>query len=104
MIAFAASYTAVWTIASARFAGGGPSLASTTKSPALTFQSVTASALATGTLSPVAAANSVVGYLADHSATAAHARHIPMNKCETIGLKIEKLEDDKKLQDEVDYI
>ena len=52
-----------------------------------------------GESDPVAAADSVVGYLADHSATAAHARHIPMNKCETIGLKIEKLEDDKKLQD-----
>lgn len=48
---------------------------------------------------PVAAAQSVVGYLADHSATAAHARHIPASKCNEIGLKIDKLEDDKKLQD-----
>ena len=44
--AFAASYTAVWTIASTRLAGGGPSLASTTISPALTFHSVTTSARA----------------------------------------------------------
>jgi hypothetical protein len=48
---------------------------------------------------PLSAAQNVIGYLASHSETAAHARHIPLSKCETIGLKIEKLEDDKKLQD-----
>jgi hypothetical protein len=41
----------------------------------------------------------IVNFLGDHSATAAHARHIPLSKCEEIGLKIERLEDDKKLQD-----
>jgi hypothetical protein len=41
----------------------------------------------------------IVGYLGSHSATAAHARHIPLSKCEDIGLKIERLEDDAKLQD-----
>lgn len=44
-------------------------------------------------------AQAIVNYLGDHSVTAAHARHIPISKCEEIGLKIEKLEDDKKLQD-----
>ena len=46
-----------------------------------------------------ATAQAIVDFLGDHSATAAHARHIPMSKCEEIGLKIVKLEDDKKLQD-----
>lgn len=46
-----------------------------------------------------ATAQNIVDFLGDHSATAAHARHIPLSKCEEIGLKIEKLEDDKKLQD-----
>lgn len=46
-----------------------------------------------------AKAQAIVDYLASHSATAAHARHIPLSKCEDIGLEIEKLEDDKTLQD-----
>jgi hypothetical protein len=44
-------------------------------------------------------ARKIVDYLGDHSITAAHARHIPLSKCEEIGLRVEKLEDDKKLQD-----
>lgn len=44
-------------------------------------------------------AGSIVDYLGSHSATAAHARHIPLSKCEEIGLKIERLEDDESLQD-----
>jgi ATP-dependent protease ClpP protease subunit len=44
-------------------------------------------------------AQAIVNFLGDHSITAAHARHIPLSKCEEIGLKIERLEDDKKLQD-----
>lgn len=47
----------------------------------------------------VATAQAIVAFLGDHSATAAHARHIPLSKCEEIGLKIERLESDKKLQD-----
>lgn len=47
----------------------------------------------------VAKAESIVNYLGSHSATAAHARHIPLSKCENIGLKIERLEDDETLQD-----
>ena len=48
---------------------------------------------------PDGKARSIVSYLGSHSATAAHARHIPLSKCEEIGLKIERLEDDAKLQD-----
>ncbi len=44
-------------------------------------------------------ADAIVNYLGDHSVTGAHARHIPMGKCEEIGLKIVRLEDDEKLQD-----
>ena len=46
-----------------------------------------------------AAAQKIVDYLSDHARTATHARHLPVAKCEEIGLKIQKLEDDKKLQD-----
>jgi Serine dehydrogenase proteinase len=52
-----------------------------------------------GDVAHAATAQAIVNYLGDHSVTAAHARHIPLSKCEEIGLKIEKLEDDKKLQD-----
>lgn len=48
---------------------------------------------------PTAVADAVVQYLADHSITATHSRHLPLSKCEEIGLKVEKLEDDAKLQD-----
>jgi hypothetical protein len=44
-------------------------------------------------------ARRIVDFLGDHSATAAHARHISLSRCEEIGLKVERLEDDKKLQD-----
>ena len=37
--------------------------------------------------------------LADHKVSKSHGRHIPMQKCIDIGLKIEKLEDDQTLQD-----
>lgn len=37
--------------------------------------------------------------LADHSVSKSHGRHISIQKCIDIGLKIEKLEDDQKLQD-----
>lgn len=46
-----------------------------------------------------ATAQAIVDYLGDHSITAAHARHVPLSKCEEIGLRIERLEDDRKLQD-----
>lgn len=44
-------------------------------------------------------AQRVIEYLGDHSTTATHSRHLPLAKCEEIGLKIERLEDDPKLQD-----
>jgi hypothetical protein len=47
----------------------------------------------------VGTAQAIVDFLGDHTATAAHARHIPLSKCQQIGLKIESLEDDSKLQD-----
>jgi hypothetical protein len=37
--------------------------------------------------------------LADHAVSKSHGRHIPMQKCIDIGLKVERLEDDPKLQD-----
>ena len=37
--------------------------------------------------------------LADHTVSKSHGRHIPLNKCIEIGLKVQKLEDDQKLQD-----
>lgn len=46
-----------------------------------------------------AIADGVVNYLSDHSITATHSRHLPVSKCEEIGLKVERLEDDEKLQD-----
>jgi hypothetical protein len=49
--------------------------------------------------SQAATAQAIVNFLGDHSITAAHARHIPLSKCEEIGLKVERLEDDTKLQD-----
>lgn len=52
-----------------------------------------------GDAAHAATAQKIVNFLGDHTATAAHARHIPLSKCEQIGLKIERLEDDKKLQD-----
>lgn len=44
-------------------------------------------------------AQSIVDYLGDHASTATHSRHLPLSKCEEIGLNVAKLEDDKKLQD-----
>lgn len=44
-------------------------------------------------------ANKIVSYLSDHASTATHARHISSSTCEEMGLRIERLEDDSKLQD-----
>lgn len=43
--------------------------------------------------------NTIMTELADHAVSKSHGRHIPMQKCIDIGLKIEKLEDDQTLQD-----
>ncbi len=41
----------------------------------------------------------VINELGDHALTKNHARHLSMDTCKKIGLKIEPLEKDKKLQD-----
>lgn len=41
----------------------------------------------------------VVNFLSDHSTTGTHARHLSCTTCEEIGLNVERLENDKKLQD-----
>ena len=46
-----------------------------------------------------AKAHKIVGYLSDHASTATHARHLAIEKCKDIGLLVERLEDDSKLQD-----
>ena len=43
--------------------------------------------------------STIMTELADHTVSKSHGRHIPMQKCIDIGLKIEKLEDDQILQD-----
>ena len=43
--------------------------------------------------------STIMTELADHTVSKSHGRHIPMQKCIDIGLKIEKLEDDQTLQD-----
>lgn len=43
--------------------------------------------------------SNIMKELADHTVSKSHGRHIPMQKCIDIGLKIEKLEDDQTLQD-----
>lgn len=44
-------------------------------------------------------AKKIVAKLSDHKATRSHSRHIHIDDCIKMGLKIVKLEDDKKLQD-----
>lgn len=41
----------------------------------------------------------IVDALSDHAGTKTHARHLPLATCRAIGLEIELLEDDDKLQD-----
>ena len=43
--------------------------------------------------------NKVMSELADHAVSKSHGRHIPMQKCIDIGLRIERLEEDPILQD-----
>jgi ClpP class serine protease len=44
-------------------------------------------------------ARQIVKELADYTGNGTHARHIPLDECERIGLKIVRLEDDPELQD-----
>ena len=43
--------------------------------------------------------SNIMKELADHKVSKTHGRHISQKKCINLGLKIEKLEDDQKLQD-----
>ncbi len=44
-------------------------------------------------------ADSIVKELNNHENTKIHARHIPLEECQKIGLKVKPLEDDQKFQD-----
>jgi len=44
-------------------------------------------------------ATTAVATLADHANTKTHSRHLPASLCRDIGLKVESLEDDERLQD-----
>lgn len=44
-------------------------------------------------------ANRIVTELSDHSYTLSHSRHLSVDKCRELGLKVENLEDDDQLQD-----
>ncbi|MEI2760728.1 hypothetical protein [Methanothrix soehngenii] len=46
-------------------------------------------------------ANIIIEELGNHSLNKSHARHLSAEKCNAIGLKITKLEDDPKIQDAV---
>jgi hypothetical protein len=46
-------------------------------------------------------AGTVLGELADHALTKSHARHLSADKCNSIGLNIKMLEEDKGLQEAV---
>jgi hypothetical protein len=43
----------------------------------------------------------IVKELGDHGVTKTHSRHLSISKCIEIGLKIEKMEDNQKLQDAI---
>jgi len=44
---------------------------------------------------------SIIHELTNHALTLSHARHLSSEKCSSLGLKVEKLEDNQKLQDAV---
>ena len=46
-------------------------------------------------------ARKVVEELGDHAVTLSHDRHIPMDKCRALGLKISAIEDDQEFQDKI---
>lgn len=50
---------------------------------------------------PDSKANHIVAQLGDHSVTLLHERHLSADECRTIGMAIERLEDDQPLQDAV---
>jgi hypothetical protein len=46
-------------------------------------------------------AEAILKELSDHALTKSHARHLSAAKCKSIGLNIENLEDDQKVQEAV---
>lgn len=54
-----------------------------------------------GEESAAQAVDKVMEELADHAISLSHARHLSMDRCRRIGLKIDALEDDPELQDAV---
>jgi hypothetical protein len=48
-----------------------------------------------------AKASRIVDELGDHALTLSHARHLSADRCRRLGLVIEQLEEDEKLQDAV---
>jgi ClpP class serine protease len=50
---------------------------------------------------PGTVAERIIKELGDHALTKSHARHLSASKCKEIGLKIEMLEENQKLQDAV---
>jgi len=46
-------------------------------------------------------AAAVVKDLADHAVTLSHARHLPIERCRAIGLRVTAMEDDQELQERV---
>ncbi len=52
-----------------------------------------------GSAEPEKSSLSIVSHLSDHTATRSHSRHLSMDKCKTIGLFIDQLEDNNELQD-----
>lgn len=48
-----------------------------------------------------AKADEIIKELGDHALTKSHARHLSASKCKTIGLTIENMEKDQKLQDAI---
>ena len=45
--------------------------------------------------------NNILKELGDHALTKSHARHLSIERCRDIGLKIKALEEDDKFQDSV---
>ena len=45
--------------------------------------------------------NNILKELGDHALTKSHARHLSIERCRDIGLKVKALEEDDKLQDAV---
>ena len=45
--------------------------------------------------------NNIIKEFGDHALTKSHTRHIPLQKCKEMGLRIETMEDDQDLQEAI---